>query len=252
DEETVGLPTIEKGALPVDMDKEVDDKGAKDLFSDPRFKAMLGENPRFVYDSVNVADPMIYPPVRNEAIKNELFMKADQLLKESGLNTKDPAKNPNFSKDLVQKTTETLLSVITITKDSRFTEEVNRKVREINLAATGVHPPKGTPTPSPVAPCELPEEVKANVRGIIASQTDPSCLIADYILKVGDTVPDYPNVKIISIAPGVITFEVSCEGNKTKTSEVTLKPNEEVGFFGGNLGGRRAKGGKGQAPARRH
>ncbi len=244
-DEPSGL-SIAGAPLPVDVGQEVDEGSVVSIFSDPKFLAMLGQNPKFVYEAVNVPDPMVFPPVRNEAIKNELWLKADTILREAGLDLKKMGKGmiiPPAAKPKIQEAIEVIQSVSKFTSnDPRYIEPIAKRTAELSKLIEA--PPPTTPgVVAPVdVPCDLPNEIRANVRGIVASSQKPVCLVGDFILAVGESIPDFPNVKIGAINPGQIVFEVDCKGTEAKKFPITVRPNEEVGFFGGSLTGGRRRG----------
>jgi hypothetical protein len=246
-------PEVEDALLNFGL--EAEEGGAKDLFKEEQFVKMLGADPQFIYAAAGVADPMIFPPIRNEAIRNELWGRHEQLLQQAGLDPKRLGKSETgrepepgqFNSALVMdaiglldqilnRVGDGLVGVTLVSQQKGMLEDL---VQAPGLE-TGPTPPEGpAPTPVPEDPCELPGEIKSNLNGIVASgDQNALCLIGDYMVRLGETVPDYDNVRVVEINPGEVKFEVS-GSCITAVEGVALKPNEESGFFGEGKGGRR-------------
>ena len=68
---------------------------------------------------------------------------------------------------------------------------------------------------------ELPDWVRDNTTGVIVSDAENLCLVGESLLKVGDAVPNYPDVHVASIAGQGVTYQV-----KQKSFDVPLNPEQ--------------------------
>ncbi len=186
---TIGMMSPDKQ---INLGKESDESGArKDLFSDSRIRRMLGQAPRFVYDAANRPDPMIFPPVRNAAIYAELSLDAEAMIE-----------NEDFLGALsaYQKILEL--------NDRRFSTEMTRKMADLRSAIGAA---SNIDMPVELVSAELPSWIEDNTNGILYDKNNPMCLIGDYLLGVGETVPTYPEVNIASITPELVIFQIAEE-----------------------------------------
>lgn len=174
----------------INLGKESEETGAKsDLFSDSRIRRMLGQSPRFVYDAGNRPDPMIFPPVRNAAIYAELSIDAEAMIE-----------NEDFLGAL------TAYQKILELNDRRFSTEMTRKMGDLRSA---IGASSNIEMPVELFSAELPTWIEDNTNGILYNKENPMCLIGDYLLGVGESVPTYPEVNIASITPELVIFQIA-------------------------------------------
>jgi len=176
------------GQSGLELGSESDDDGsmhASDLFKKPEIRNLLGDEPRFIYNPRGKSDPMLLPWVRNDAIFKEL----------SGLAA------GYIEQDDLRKALEAYNRILEM-NDSRYTAEAREKVgmlaeqlNEASLALAVSHQNEGSELV-----VELPHWVFVNTTGVIdAGGQDNFCLVGEHVLKVGDVIPDYPDIAINSI-----------------------------------------------------
>ncbi len=235
EESVIGLPTAEggsKGGTKIDLGLESQEKGTVGFYDIPGIKELLPNKPKFVYDAEKSADPMVFPPVRNEAIRLELWNKHLELLKQAGVG-KNPLKpdRPDYDLEKVSQAITAVKGILGL-NDVRFKQETEQEIATLTqlLHKEEVDQSKKPPdeeAKKDIAP-PLDDWVKANTRGIIAGVPVAMCLVGDDPLKVGDEVPDYPNHTVASISPGVVTFKtVSPSGKNSQTYDVKVEGIEE-------------------------
>lgn len=207
---TVGMMTQDgqkkgrSGQETMNLGKESEESGiSRNLFDDPNVLRMLGEDPRFVYGSVKRPDPMIFPPTRNAAIYAELSLEAERAIEAGNLEAAAVA-----------------YKQILDLNDRRYSAEVRSKIAQIN-AMLGAELAAASTDEEIIV--ELPSWVRENTRGVLFEEDEPMCLVGDFLLKVGDEVPSYPNVRIGSIDKRQVTFSVS----DRESFEVDVKGFEE-------------------------
>lgn len=174
---------------------------ATNLFKKPDILRLLGNNPRFVYNPQERTDPMVVPWVRRAAIFKELSAQADKLMADK-----------KFDQAVV------LYQRILQLNDQRFTPIAHAKLVAIaeqqNAAALALLNSAKTAEP----PVVLPPWVQDNTTGVIISRDRNMCLVGNYMLHIGDSVPDFPDVKVAAIAQSKVVYRI-----KAKTFEVSLK-----------------------------
>ena len=176
------------GTSRFNLGKEYEEKGTiSNLFDNPEVLRMLGDDPRFVYAANDRPDPMVFPPIRNAAIYTELKTEADDLV-EAG------------------KLAEAvgLLGKILSLNDRRFIRDTQLMMAELN-AKLGL----ATQADVEVVLVDLPGWVRDNTRGVMYDAVRPLCLVGDYLLEIGDVVPDFPGVRIAGITQQRVTYQVS-------------------------------------------
>jgi hypothetical protein len=192
-----------KGAGGVDLGREVDENAtmfATDLFKNAEILRMLGDRPRFVYQTNNRPDPMLVPWVRNQAIYNELSSQADALVEQG---------NVDGAVELYQR--------ILAMNDIRFDALVRAKLTEIS--ATQQQKDLALAETQPASEIvELPPWVYDNTNGVIIDPGKDLCLVGEYLLKKGDALPNYPDIFIDTISGKKVSYRY-----KDKTFEVALK-----------------------------
>lgn len=176
---------------------------ATNLFKRPEILQLLGDAPRFIYNPRERPDPMVVPWVRRAAIYKELSSLAEKLASEK-----------KFDAAVV------LYQRILALNDERYNGIARAKLVAIAEMqnASALAALNATRTMEP--PVVLPAWVQDNTTGVIISRERDMCLVGNYMLHVGDAVPDYPDVKVATIAPSKVVYII-----KNKSFEVTLKAN---------------------------
>ena len=187
--------------------------GTPDLFKDPEFRRMLGENPRFIYDISEKPDPMLAPWVRRSAVYRELNSQA--LMLESANDVRGAAevygrimdlKDPRFAPKIQNQ-----LMRLALKKEAE--EKKAQEAAKMAAQAEGKKPAEEM--------IELPDWVRDNTTGVIVSDTENLCLVGESLLRVGDPVPNYPDVHVASIAGQGVTYQL-----KQKSFDVPLNPEQ--------------------------
>jgi len=191
----------------IDLGKESDDSDsmlASNLFKKPEIRRMLGDEPRFIYNPGDKPDPMLVPWVRRAAIFKELMTQADALLAAGKI--ADAMKLYQRVADL---------------RDPRYTAIVQAKLATIDsqLALESQKAIAGAVQTE--IKVELPGWVHDNTTGALVTPTDAVCLVGDYMLHPGEAIPSYPEVRVASITPTSVTYQV-----KDKQFEVSV-PKED-------------------------
>lgn len=194
---TIGLPQARErsrgsrgNASEINFGKEYEEVGSvRDLFTDAEALRMLGDNPRFVYASISAPDPMIFPPVRNAAMYTELTYDAEALI-EAG----------EFGKAV------RLYKMVLDLGDPRYSAEMRNEIAKLNaeIGATAV-----VLEASDLDDVQLPTWISENTNGVLYAKDDPMCLIGDFLLHVGDELPNYPQVKVTRVGKQSVTFQVA-------------------------------------------
>ncbi|MCE5228110.1 hypothetical protein LLG95_00755 [bacterium] len=170
---------------------------AVNLFNNPEIRKLLGDNPRFIYDTAGKSDPMVVPWVRRAAIFKELMARADQQIIDGKL-------------DDALATYKKVLDM----RDQRFVAAVQLKLSELAKlkqvdaaklanaqAASGV-----------VETVELPTWVQENTTGVLFEKDrgrgNNLCLVGEYMLHVGEALPNYPEVTVAAIGEKSVTYRV--------------------------------------------
>lgn len=225
----------------MEFGSESEETGVKDIFTDASLKDELYEN-AFIYQSAGIPDPMVFPQIRNDTIFSELWAKHENILKEAGIRDPKALKQgdrSNLDLDLA-KIGEALevLARIKEMNDPRFDEQLNAQIKLVTALTTSVpvgpHDGGTTPTqPVGTAPCPLPDQLRSQLSFVIATGDENAyCLIGDYMVRAGETVPEFDEVRVISIAPGKVIFEINAAGCIPSTEEVNISPTLDEGFFG--------------------
>jgi len=188
-----GMPTSDRSfrtkVTDINLGKESDEPSStRRLFEDPNVLRLLGDHPRFIYDAESRPDPMIFPPVRNAAIYTELSLEADKFVREGKL----AAALENYKK-------------IMDLHDRRFIVEVRNKIADLQAS---LYMQSDIPMEEAVK-AELPMWVSDNTRGVLFDALQPMCLVGDFLLRVGDAVPNFPGVRVAAIDKQLVIFEVA-------------------------------------------
>lgn len=193
-EGTIGVPSASgearRSKIQINLGRESEEAGSiNDLFSEPRFKRMLGEAPRFIYNANNRPDPMVFPPVRNAAIFAELKLEAERLIEEGEL----------------AGALEAYKKILAL-NDRRYLVEARNQIADLSAQLGAI---ASTTDGDGDILAELPLWIRDNTRGILLIQSSPMCLVGDFLLKAGEAVPSYPRVQVASIDKEKVTFEVA-------------------------------------------
>ena len=158
----------------------------KNLFgSQATVDRLLGNEPRFVYNSMYKPDPMLVPWIRAEQEAKELLTKATELFQGG---------DPDGAKKLYDKvilrfpnTTWSNTAIIEIEKINKNEKGADAKAKDIPI---------------------LPTKIKTELSAILWDETKPLVVIGDDILTTGDTVPQ-TNVIIKRIDKQSVVFSVN-------------------------------------------
>lgn len=175
---------------------------ATNLFKNKEIRRLLGDEPRFIYDPADRPDPMVAPWVRRAAIFKELSVVAEMLTAQGEF-------------DQAVAVYQRILQL----NDPRFSGVVHAKLTAIaerqNAAAVAA-----IQAQTAVENIELPAWIHDNTTGVIISPGREMCLVGEYMLRLGDSVPNYPEVRICEIAPSKVVYQI-----RNKTFEVVLNAN---------------------------
>lgn len=222
-----------EGESTLDLGSELDEPEAiPDIFKDENNRRLLGDNPKFLYDANDRPDPMVFPPMRRAAIAKHLFEEVELILKESKTSPRGSA-NPELA-----RTVFPLLEQIKDLGDERFVALAETKIQEVNTAlnvgsATTSVVVDGTGSSEgemPAAEPVLPDWIRGNTKALVAMSNNPMCLIGDEAVRLGEQVPKYEQVVVVSIEDNKVVFEVS-NASKSKRFDVELEPYESAGFW---------------------
>lgn len=199
-----GLAVAGKSKSMIDLGQESDDQGdflATDLFRRPEIRQLLGDEPRFIYDSAQRPDPMVVPWVRRAAIYKELSARA-----------KDAIDAEDF-----QSAAELYVRIINM-NDERYNDvaraclaEIQAREQDVQMAAVEA---LQAPEKEPVI--ELPAWVADNTTGVIIEPGSGVCLIGDFMLAEGQTLPNYPDVKIATIEQKRVVYQIKDQSFEVK------------------------------------
>lgn len=161
------------------------------LFEKPEVRRLLGEQPRFLYNAQNLPDPMVVPWVRRAAIYKELSVAAEHFVQEE-----------HFDKAIA------LYRKILEMDDPRYNAIVHSKLDEIAmLQREDLEQIEQARTEArPVI--ELPPWLYQNTTGVIVDPRRELCLVGDYMLAIGDPVPNYPEVTVSEINRQSVTYRI--------------------------------------------
>jgi hypothetical protein len=188
----------------LDLGLESEDQGAlsaTNLLNNPDIARLLGDNPRFTYKATGLQDPMLVPWARNAAIFTEMSAKA-----EAGLQANDLNQAADCYKRILDL------------NDVRFHSMALAKLNEIaslkNERALSALSASNEAIETPV---DLPGWVLENTTAVILSPSQDLCMVGEYMLSVGDTLPNYPEISVSGIERDKVHYRI-----KSKTFEVEL------------------------------
>lgn len=175
---------------------------ATDLFKNQEIRRMLGDEPRFIYDPGRKPDPMLLLWVRNAAIFRELSEQAEALVEAE-----------QFEEAIV------LYQRVKELGEPQYHAAAQQKLTEIALLQQDlIEELVGETT---IENIELPPWVRDNTTGIIKSPGIDLCLVGEFMLRVGDVLPNYPEIEVASIEGKRVIYQI-----KHQTFEVEL-PEED-------------------------
>lgn len=219
------------GESTLDLGSELDEpQGISDIFQNEDYRRMLGENPTFVYSAHDKPDPMVFPPMRRAAIAKHLFAEIDLLFKEAKI-TRTGVGDPETAKRVFP-----LIDEIRALGDERYIAMADKKETELNDALNISKPAEKGPDAGPgpdITTAEdpvLPDWIRSNTKALVALSSNPVCLVGDEAVRLGEQVPKYEHVVVVSIEDTKVVFEVS-NASKSKRFDVTLEPYESAGFW---------------------
>lgn len=193
-------------AKTLDLGRESDENEpllATNLFKRPEILQLLGDAPRFIYNPLERPDPMVVPWVRRAAIYKELSALAEKMTADK-----------KFDEAVV------LYQRILALNDERYNGIARAKLVAIAELQNASALAALNATRATEPPVVLPAWVQDNTTGVIISRERDMCLVGNYMLHVGDSVPDYPDVKVATIAQSKVVYKI-----KNKSFEVSLKTN---------------------------
>lgn len=167
---------------------------AVNLFQDPEIRKLLGDSPRFVYDPDGKSDPMVVPWVRRAAIIKELLVRADGQLAAGRA-------------DQAVAIYKTVLDM----RDQRFVGVVQQKLAELakQQQTDAVNLAKAQAVQTASEKVELPGWVHDNTVGVLLDKKGAGsglCLVGEYMLRIGEAVPTYPDVTVAAIGEKSVTY----------------------------------------------
>lgn len=200
-----GLATSDKGTdgSNIDLGLESEDDGllAVDLSDNPEMLRLMGDNPRFRYRAEKLPDPMLMPWVRNAAIHQELTDRADQMIEQGRY-------------DVAIECYKEILKL----NDERFNAQARAVLSEIAGIQEDAQVEQMMALVVAEEQIELPAWVNDNTTGVIIGPGTNLCLVGEFMLNEGDTLPNYPDITIASIQSKQVVYQI-----KDKTFEVDLR-----------------------------
>jgi hypothetical protein len=198
-----GNPAVNQFGKQMDLGLESEDGGAltaTDLFKKAEIRRLMGENPRFTYQAGDLQDPMLVPWARNAAIFTELSTLADDFLKQKQFD-----KAAELYKRILglNDARYHALALARLGEIAGLNEKARAALAARDVAAEG--------------PVELPAWVHDNTTAVIVSPGQNLCLVGEYMLAVGETLPNYPEVSVAAIDKDKVLYRV-----KSRTFEVSL------------------------------
>lgn len=164
---------------------------AVNLFEKPEIRKLLGDSPRFVYDPSGKPDPMVVPWVRRAAIFKELIARADACATQGQI-------------DQAVAIYQQILDM----NDPRFNLAVQKKLAELNVTASRMVAAQAQQIANEKV--ELPGWVHDNTTGVLFEKNNGArnalCLVGEYMLRIGEPVPNYPEVTVAAIAEKSVTY----------------------------------------------
>jgi len=197
------------GFMPIETEttlREIDESAPINIFSDPAVaaKLLVGRKP-FLYDAKGRFDPMVIPWIRQEILNTELISEAQKYMQDADALTDPEAKKARYLL-AIQELDRVIKADPTSSYGKRaqvLKDKIRALIEQMPLAGA-------TPTPVVTKRPELPPWVASNTRAILydASPKHASVvLVGDDMLRVGGTVPKYPEVKIVEITANTVVYD---------------------------------------------
>ncbi|MCL5270630.1 MAG: hypothetical protein M1457_08805 [bacterium] len=200
---------MKKKASDVGLESQDDpDRMAENLFKNPEILRLLGDKPRFIYNPGGRPDPMLVPWVRDAVIFEELSTIAEGLL---------AGNKVGEAKQVFQR--------IIQMNNPRYTMAAQARLAQIMTAEEAAAAAKAGEQQITEEQIQLPPWVQDNTSGVIVSPGGNLCLVGDFLLKVGDCLPNYPEVSVTGITNNTVTYAI-----RNKHFDVTLE-NGDSGSF---------------------
>jgi len=177
---------------------------ATNLFKKPEIRRLLGDSPRFIYDPEDRPDPMLVPWVRRSAIFKELSDLADA----------------NLQKGSMDQAVAVYQKILAM-NDPRFTMLAQAKLAEIAQKQNKAAVDASKAAKAVEEKVELPAWVQDNTSGVIIQPGSEQCLVGEFMLRVGETLPNYPEIRIASIQEKTVTYQIK---NKTFVVNLNQEP----------------------------
>lgn len=185
---------VGKGST-LDLGLESEEDGTKfalNMFEIPEIRKLLGDEPRFVYNPANMPDPMLMPWVRNAAIYSELSKLAEE----------------HLNREEFDQAIELYRKILAM-NDDRYSLEIRSKLSQLASQKSNAVLAELQSQYVEVQVAELPHWVVDNTTGVIFTGDESNvCLVGEDFLKVGDTVPAYPDVKVIGIERRKVVYKI--------------------------------------------
>ncbi len=190
------MPSLRPGDPRLGLEsQETQSSLATNLFQNPEIRKLLGDQPRFIYDAADKNDPMVVPWVRRAAIYRELSTQAEDHLKDGQI---DEALD--------------LFGRIIALNDQRFTPLVRQRLSQIQ-AQQQAEVEKMLALQSESSPArevvELPQWVQTNTSGVLREHDGSGlCLVGEYMLRVGQPLPNYPEITVAEIGERAVVYRI--------------------------------------------
>lgn len=179
----------QRDALGLEMEQpEAEPTG--DLFDQPEVRRLLGEQPRFIYDINERPDPMMVPWIRAAVVFKDLEKLALSLMEQERLGEARQIYRLMLEIDDARVQAHAEAGLAAILDRERALAAANE--REVMIEEV----------------VELPPWVVENTTGVVISHTQNMALVGDYLLRVGDHLPNFPQVYVAEIADQSVTYEL--------------------------------------------
>ncbi|MCX8036523.1 MAG: hypothetical protein N3D11_05610 [Candidatus Sumerlaeia bacterium] len=200
---------FEGGIIPIeDMGgplREMDETAPINIFADPAVVAkLLVPRKVFLYDAKGRRDPMIIDWIRMEIVNSELLAQAQTYIAEATQTTDPEARKARYL--LAIQELDRVIKTDPTSHQGKQAQAMKDKVRALIDQTTQATLKAKEVTKPP----ELPPYVPANTRAIVLDQSPRNnhlVLIGDDLLRVGEVVPKYPEVKIAEINRNTVVYE---------------------------------------------
>lgn len=173
----------------------------RNLFeSEEARRSLLGDNPRFIYVPEGT-DPMIIPWVREAIVAGELLADAEKIFREAA---------PNGDRDAGKRALDKLVEIRTKYPQAVVAQAAATLEAQVTAFVSAQSDDPTTSRPINPIRKDLPPWVPSNTTGILLDLEDPSqsiVLVGDYILRVGDALPRYTNVKVKEIRAQQVVYD---------------------------------------------